>query len=228
MNVRFCCLARSPAEVLPNVPTLLYYNPRLANLMQSIGRAQVVLSGEAESVANTLLDAGVTRVYVGEAALLDSGTVSRLLKRFGAGRIGLHVPVQRQAVSWSFETKSNADFRVLTPSLCEPAWEVLRADGDPSGVRALSWLEEMVHRGVQSVLVRADVCDDTDLNLCAGMVEAFGDKLWLAPLRGQTPAIADWISFGQATQLALPTPLYHLRKELMPQLADAGHAGPIS
>jgi hypothetical protein len=26
----------------------------------------------------------------------------------------------------------------------------------------------------------------------------------------------------------LPTPLYHLRKELMPQLADAGHAGPIS
>lgn len=213
MNPRFCCLARNTTEVLPNVPTLLQYSPRLDGLVSSIGRAQVVLNGETERVAASLLDAGVTRVYVGEAALLDSATLSRLFKRFGAARLGLHAPVRRQAVNWSFETESNADFRVVTPSLCEPVWEVLRANGDASGVRAQPWLEEMVHRGVQSVLLRADIRDDADLNLCAGMAEALGDALWLAPLHDPAPAIGDWIDFGQATQLALPTLLYHRRDE---------------
>lgn len=226
MSVRFSCLARSTTEVLPNVPTLLHWTPRLAHLMSSLGRAHVVLNGEPETTACALLDAGVHRVYVGEAALLDSATVSRLCKRYGAGRVGLHVPVQRQAVSWAFETVSNADFRVVTPSLCEPTWEVLRADGEASGVRALPWIEEMLHRGMHSVLVRVDVRDDTDLNLCAGMVEALGDKLWLAPLLDDAPAIADWIAFGKASQLALPTPLYHRRQEWTapPAGSDAANA----
>lgn len=224
MSVRFCCLARSIAEVLPNATTLLHYSPRLVDLMHSVGRAQVVLNGEAESVANTLLDAGVRKVFVGEAALLESATVTRLLKRFGASRIGLHAPVKRQAVSWSFETVSNADFRVVTPSLCQPVWEVLRANGESSGVQTLPWLEEMVHRGVQSVLLRADICDDTDLNLCAGMVEALGDKLWVAPLHDPAPALGDWINFGQTTQLALPIALYHRRQEFLPQPAASAQA----
>jgi hypothetical protein len=111
MSPRFCCLARSTTELLPNVPTLLQYSPRLAVLMHSIGRAQVLLNGEPERVANTLLDAGVTKVFLGEAALLDSAAVTRLLKRFGAARIGLQVPVRRQAVSWSFEKIGRASCR---------------------------------------------------------------------------------------------------------------------
>ena len=204
MSVQFCCLARNPGEVAPIVPTFLHYTPRLPSIPHAIARAHVVL------------DAGASRVFVGEAALLDSGIVTRLLKRFGAARIGLHVPVQRQSVSWAFETESNADFRVVTPSLCEPVWEVLKANGEPSGIRANLWIDEMLQSGVQTILLRADICDDTDLNLCAGMVETLGNKLWLAPLNDTAPAIADWISYGQATQLALPTALYHRRHELLP------------
>jgi hypothetical protein len=81
------------------------------------------------------------------------------------------------------------------------------------------------------VLLRADICDDTDLNLCAGMVEALGDKLWIAPLHDPAPAVADWISFGQATQLALPMALYQRRQEFQPQAAapaDGSAAAPES
>ena len=72
------------------------------------------------------------------------------------------------AVSWSFDTVSNADFRVVTPSLCEPGWEIVRADGSATGIRVDWWLGEMKKRGIATVLVQVDVLDDTDLNLCAG------------------------------------------------------------
>lgn len=220
MSVQFCCLARNHGEIVPAVPTLVHYTPTLAVGFISVARAGVVLGAESEATATALLDAGISKVFVGEAALLDAGVMPRLLKRFGAERLGLHVPVQRQSVSWSFETESNADFRVVTPSLCEPSWEVLKADGTPSGIRANVWIDDMLQRGVQSVLLRADICDDTDLNLCAGMVETLGSKLWIAPLTDPAPAIADWVSYGQATQLALPAALYHRRHELLPRTND--------
>lgn len=221
MSVQFCCLARNLGEVAPIVPTLLHYTPRLPSIPHAIAQAQVVLDAESEATAAALLSAGASRVFVGEAAWLDGGSVPRLLKRFGAARIGLHVPVRRQSVSWSFETESNADFRVVTPSLCEPAWEVLKADGESSGIRAKTWIEEMLRSGVQTVLLRADMGDDADLNLCADMVETLGSKLWLAPLHDVAPAIADWINYGQATQIALPAALYHRRHELL-QPIDGG------
>lgn len=220
MSVQFCCLARNHGEIVPAAPTLVHYTPTLAVGFISVARAGVVLGAESEATATALLDAGISKVFVGEAALLDAGVMPRLLKRFGAERLGLHVPVQRQSVSWSFETESNADFRVVTPSLCEPSWEVLKADGTPSGIRANLWIDDMLQRGVQSVLLRADICDDTDLNLCAGMVETLGSKLWIAPLTDPAPAIADWVSYGQATQLALPAALYHRRHELLPRTND--------
>lgn len=220
MSVQFCCLARNLGEVAPVVPTFLHYTPRLTSIPHAVARAHVVLNAESEATATSLLNAGASRVFVGEAALLDDGVVPRLIQRFGAPRIGLHVPVQRQAVSWSFETESNADFRVVTPSLCEPTWEVNKADGAPSGIRANMWIDDMLQRGVQSILLRADIYDDTDLNLCAGMVEALGTKLWIAPLNDPAPAIADWIRYGQATQLALPAALYHRRHELLPRTDD--------
>lgn len=217
MSVQFCCLAKSPGEVTPVVvPTFLYYTPRLPSIRHVVAGAHVVMNAEPEAAAAALLEAGAARIFVGQTALLDGGSVDRLLKRFGAARVGLHAPVRRQTVSWSFETESNADFRVVTPSLCEPTWEVLKADGEPSGIRADSWLHEMQDRGVQSILLRADIRDDADLNLCAGMVEMLGSKLWLAPLDDPAPPIADWIEFGQARQLALPTALYHRRHEFLP------------
>lgn len=203
--------------MMPIVPTLLHYTPRLPLMAHAVVRAQVVLNAESEATAAALLAAGASRVFVGPAAWLDGGVVPRLLKRFGAARIGLHVPVQRQSVSWSFETESNADFRVVTPSLCEPTWELLGANGEPSGIRANSWIDEMLRCGVQTVLLRADIGDDADLNLCAGMVETLGSKLWIGPLNDPAPPIADWITLGQATQIALPAALYHRRQALLPR-----------
>lgn len=224
MSVQFCCLAKHPGEVLPVVPTFLHYTPRLPTMAHALARAHVVLGAESEVTAAALLDGGAHRVFIGEAALRDGDVVGRLLKRFGPARIGLHVPVRRQSVSWSFETESNADFSVVTPSLCEPTWEVLHANGESSGVRAAAWMEAMQQLGVQTILMRADICDDTDLNLCAGAVETLGDKLWISPLHDAAPPIADWIRFGQATQIALPIGLYHQRHALLPRNHSADQA----
>lgn len=226
MSVQFCCLARNFSEVNPAVPTLLHFCPSLLALSPRVLGAQVVLQGEPESTALALLNAGAAKVFLGEAALFDSSVVSRLARTFGSHRLGLHVPVQRQSVSWSFETESNEDFNVVTPSLCEPVWEVLKTNGESSGVRALNWVDAMLQHGVSSVLLRADLNDDTDLNLCAGMVERVAEKLWVAPLTDSVPMLADWISFGQVRQLALPTSLYHRRHVLVKRDGAPGSLPP--
>ncbi len=226
MSVQFCCLAKNFSEINPAVPTLVQCTSRLLTMPNMVINAQVVLHGEPESMALALLNAGAKKVFLGEAALYDSTVVSRLVQLFGTERVGLHVPVQRQSVSWSFETESNEDFSVVTPSLCEPVWEVIKANGESSGVRAASWVSAMLHHGVSTVLLRADIADDADLNLCAGMVEAVGDKLWVAPLFDAAPSISDWISFGQVTQLALPSALYHQRHRLVAR--DATSKAPVS
>ncbi len=215
MSVRFCCLAKNFSEASPAQPTLICCTPRLASVPSLVKNAQVVLAGESEATVISLLQAGAKKVFLGEVALLDSSAVTRLVQNFGSERVGLHLPVQRQAVSWSFETESNEDFNVVTPSLCEPVWEVLRANGVPSGVRAANWVNAMLQHGVSTILLRADIADDADLNLCAGLVENVGDKLWVAPLNDTTPPLADWIEFGQVRQLALPVALYHHRHRLI-------------
>lgn len=227
MSVQFCCLAKNWAEVNPVVPTFFHFTPRLLAMSQAMVRAQVVLAAESEETAVQLLTSGASRVFIGEAALRDGDIITRLIQRFGAARVGLHVPVQRQAVSWSFDAVSNEDFNVVTPSLCEPVWEVLQTDGLPSGCRAASWVVDMVDRGVQTVLVRADMGDDADLNLCAGMVELLGDKLWMAPLHDSAPQIGDWVNFGQVRQLALPTALYLRRHTLLPRDDDSRLPEPV-
>jgi hypothetical protein len=226
MSVQFCCLAKNISELSPVAPTFLHCSPRLLSVPHMVANAQVVLHGESESMACALLNAGAKKIFLGEIALYDSSVVSRLVRAFGVQRIGLHVPVQRQSVSWSFETESNEDFNVVTPSLCEPVWEVLKANGESSGVRAASWINAMLHHGVSTVLLRADIADDIDLNLCAGLVETVGDRLWVAPLSEATPPVADWVNFGQVTQLALPAALYHRRHTLIPREAVA--SAPIS
>lgn len=217
MSVQFCCLAKNRTEVSPATPTVLACSARLLTHLHWAEDVQVALGPETEEDACKLLLAGAQRIFLGEAAMRDSGVVTRLVKRFGSLRIGLHVAVQRQAVSWSFETESNADFNVVTPSLCEPTWEILKADGLSTGVRAIPWIEAMLQHGVGTVLLRADLHDDADLNLCAGLVETAGDRLWVGPRTESPAALADWVELAHVTRLALPAALYARRHALLRQ-----------
>lgn len=167
--------------------------------------AGVVLPARGEDRAAALLAAGARRVLLGEAALVDNTVVSRLAGRFGTDRIGVYVPARRIEVSWSFDTISNADFRVLTPSVGAPAWEVLRADGARTGTQALWWAREMFKLGASELLLRVDILDDADLNLCAECVDTFGDRAWIGPLADAADALDHWVHHGRARQLALPS-----------------------
>jgi hypothetical protein len=165
--------------------------------------AGIVLTDGDEQRAATLLGIGAPLVFLGEAALRDSTVVNRLVTAFGGERIGIHAPVRRQTISWSFETVSNADFKTVTPSNCEPAWEVLMANGASTGTLAAWWLAAMRDLGATQFIVRTDIRDDTDLNLCADLVERLGDALWLAPPADPAVPLADWVRYGQARRLAL-------------------------
>lgn len=184
----------------------------------------VVLRSAGEAQARALLGQGAPRVYLGEAALLDSGLVESLAGEFGGERIGLYVPVRRMQVSWSMDTVSNADFRVMTPSVCEPCWEILRADGSRSGTHAAWWLGEMFARGASSALLRADVTDDADLNILAGLSERWGERLWLAPLADDAPDFAAWVELGGARRLAVP-PALRQNHPYLAALSDETGAG---
>jgi len=209
MTVSFCCLAETfdPAREAQ----FLLDGPAIDGCAGQC--AAVVLTKGDEARAEALLAAGARQVLIGEAALLDSGIVERLSTKYGKERIGLSVPVRNLAVDWSFETVSNADFKVVTPSICEPTWEVLRADGSGTGTHAEWWIGQMLERGAQMVLLHADIDNDIDLNLCAGLVEKLGDQLWVAPLSCAAPPLNDWIAFGQVRQLALPPALFLRRAE---------------
>lgn len=171
-----------------------------------------------EARAAALLEAGAPQVLLGEAVLSDADLPLRLAARFGAERVGLFVPARRMAVSWSFDTVSNADFRVVTPSLCEPGWEIRRADGSATGIRVDWWLGEMKKRGISTALVQVDILDDTDLNLCAGLVEDLCEGLWIAPAGQGEPALADWVRYGKAARIALPPALFERRAVLLGDL----------
>lgn len=177
--------------------------------------AGVVLAAGDEQRVATLIAAGADCVFVGDAALQDSSVVDRLATAHGADRIGIYAPLRRQTVSWSFETVSNADFKTVTPSHCEPAWEVIRADGTGTGALVMWWLKAMRGLGASRFLVRVDIHDDTDLNLCAGLVEEFGDALWIGPLAEPAPNLADWVEYGQCRQLILSAAAYAQRESLL-------------
>lgn len=179
--------------------------------------AGVVLTTEGTGWASTLLIAGAPCVFLGQSALQDSESLS-VLAKIHPGRIGVYAPVRRQSVTWSFETDSNADFKTVAPSVCEPAWEVLMADGTPTGTHAGWWLKAMRDLGAAHFLVEADVCDDADLNILAGLIEEFGASLWVAPRNGdlgERLPLADWIAYGQCRQLALTESEYERQAELL-------------
>lgn len=181
------------------------------------GSTMILRHGD-EARAAALLEAGAPQVLLGEAVLSDADLPLRLAARFGPDRVGLFAPARRMAVSWSFDTVSNADFRVVTPSLCEPGWEILRADGSATAIRVDWWLGEMKKCGISTALVRVDILDDTDLNLCAGLVEDLGEGLWIAPGAQVEPALAEWVRYGKATRIALPPALFERRAVLLGDL----------
>lgn len=179
--------------------------------------AGVILARGDERRATTLLASGAACVLLGEAALADGTAIERLVAAHGAERIGIYAPLRRQSVSWSFETVSNADFKTITPSHCEPAWEVITADGGGSGTLAGWWLQAMRELGASRFLVRVDIRDDTDLNLCAGLVEDLGAALWIGPLAEAEPHLADWVDYGQCRQIVLTADAYLQRERLLGQ-----------
>lgn len=186
--------------------------------------AGVVLPIQGAARAAELLASGVRRVLLGEAALADDSIVPGLAGRFGADRVGLYVPARRIEVSWSFETVSNADFKVLAPSVAAPAWEVLRSDGTRTGTQALWWIGEMVKLGASSVLLRVDIDDDADLNLCADCFERFGERVWIGPLASNVRAFEEWVHYGHARQFALPPAAFGRALEI--DATTAADSGP--
>lgn len=224
MKLQLHCLAALDAEPPVEASSVFAFDD--ARIDAGVARlAGVMLPTQTEGRAAALLDAGVARVFIGETVLLDSGVIERLAERFGRERVGVYVPVRRMQIGWSFETVSNADFKVVTPSCCEPCWEILRADGRRTGTMAHWWLREMMQRGAGGALLRADIRDDTDLNLCAGLVEELGERLWIAPLEDAAPQLCDWVVYGKLRNIALPTALFERRAELLADiLADAGEA----
>ncbi|MDD5404257.1 MAG: hypothetical protein PHZ14_06925 [Sulfuricella sp.] len=173
------------------------------DLPGSLANVSVVLRSAGLERAHELIARGAERVLAGEAALLDGGLIETMVREFGAGRVGIWVPVQRLEVSWTLDIHSNADFRCVTPSCAKPAWEVLKSDGGRSGTDAGWWLGQMLGRGASLALLGADMSDG-DLNLCAELVEQFGARLWLTPLENQEADLLPWVQFGQARNLVIP------------------------
>lgn len=201
-----CASEACPDDFIVDAPGVESVVSECAGIILGRGEA-------AEARATALLVTGASLVLLGEAALSDSGVVERLASAH-PGKVGIYAPVSRQTVSWSFETVSNADFKTVTPSYCEPAWEILKADGAPTGTLAGWWLDAMRALGASHFLVAADVRDDTDLNILAGLVEDFGDALWIAPRTTEHLPLIDWVNYGQSLQLALPAADYGHRAEL--------------
>ena len=164
----------------------------------------VLLPIQDDARARELLGAGFAGVLLGEAALKDSRTLAELAVEFGQERVGVLVPVRRMQVSWTMDTESNADFKVMRPSLCEPSWEVLTGAGVRTGTLARWWIGEMLKLGAGSALIQADIADDADLNIAAGLMEEFHGRLWFAPREQREPRLDDWIRYGQVNQIVLP------------------------
>lgn len=212
MNLHLHCLASDPHEAAGFDAPLVFDAPGLPASLAGLAGVVVVHGDEARIAA--LLERGAARVFVGDAALADPAVIARL-QRFGAARLGVYARARRMVNHWSFDTTSNADFRIVAPSVCEPAWEVLRGDGSVAATHAHHWIERMARRGARMVLLQADIRDDADLNLCAGLVEHFGDAVCFAPADDANPRLDEWVRYGQVRRIALPPHLYRRREALL-------------
>lgn len=164
----------------------------------------MVLADQGERRARALLAAGAKLVYVGAAALRDAGVIERLVAEFGARRIGVHVPAKRMEVRWTLDAESNADFKVMAPSILRPSWEILDAGGVRTGTLAPWWIGEMFKRGASAALVQVDVRDDWDLECCAALAEQCGPALRLGPLADEGADVRALVTFGKIRGIVVP------------------------
>lgn len=173
------------------------------NLPEPLEQFIVVLDSGTEARASELLALGARRVLLADAALLDSAVVGRLVQQYGTGCVGVWLPVKITHVSWSIDYISNEDFNCLTPSVGKGGWDVLKSDGTSTGTDAEWWVGQMLALGASMVLISADLHDD-DLNICAGLIEDHGEKLWFSPLQLSNADLEPWVRYGQVRQLVLP------------------------
>ncbi len=181
----------------------------------------IVLERGSEMRARELLEQGAAQVLLADAALLDSTVVTRLSQEYGTHRIGVSIPVEKRHISWALDTVSNADFRCLTPSIGKAGWEIVMSDGTATGTDAEWWLGEMLALGASMALIQADI-EDNDLNLCAGLMENHGNKLWFSPWQYPDADLEPWVRYGQIRQLLLPTPNNRDEAEMSRLRAAAG------
>ena len=200
-------------------PDGMYFLGEGEELPESLQHINIVLRQGGEARAVELLALGAARVLLADAALLDSAVIARLAQEYGSERIGVYLPARKMGVSWVLETVSNEDFNCLTPSYGKPAWEVLLNDGSGTGTDVEWWLQEMFNLGASIALVAMDMQDD-DLNICAGLVESYGDKLWFAPLHQPDADLEPWVRYGQVRQLLLP-PLPRFDEAEMRRIAES-------
>lgn len=186
----------------------------------SLQHCRIVLGRGDELRAAELLERGAACVLLGDAAMLDSTVVPRLIERYGSARIGVAVLAKRRHISWSLDTVSNEDFRCLTPSVGKTGWEIVLSDGSASGTDAEWWLGEMLKLGASTALVCVDI-EDEDLNLCAGLVETHGSKLWFSPWLNPDADLEPWVRYGQIRQLLLPQPNNRDEQEMQRIMAAA-------
>lgn len=209
-----------PGESVAPGPAFVYDDEQPCDASNAWGGIEaVILARGDEARAQLLLQAGAPCVLLGQAALADAECVRLLAQVFGSERVGVYAPVQRMAVRWSMDRVSNADFICMTPSHCEPGWDVLSADGRPTGTSASWWLGAMFERGAGRALVRAAGGDDNDLNILAGLVEAWGDRIWLAPEGKER--LEEWVRYGRARRLVLPSGLIAADPQLLTLLQGA-------
>lgn len=182
-------------------------------LPESLQQVTIVLELGTEARASELIALGAERVLLADAALLDSAAVARLVQQHGAGRVGVWLPVKKKHIYWAIDYISNEDFNCLTPSFGKAGWEVVKSDGTSTGTDAEWWVSEMLSLGASMVLISIDAQDD-DLNICAGLMENHGDKLWFTPWQLPDADLEPWVRYGRVRRLVLPAPNTRDKQEM--------------
>jgi DNA-binding NarL/FixJ family response regulator len=174
-------------------------------LPESLQQVTIVLDQGTEARASELIALGAERVLLADAALLDSTAVVRLVQQHGAERVGVWLPVKKRQIYWAIDYISNEDFNCLTPSFGKAGWEVVKSDGTSTGTDAEWWVSEMLSLGASMALISVDAQDD-DLNICAGLMENHGEKLWFSPWQLPDADLEPWVRYGRVRRLVLPAP----------------------